>query len=845
MRGSAFWLRLPHQTCLLPSTGAARINPESHRMETPIPCNAGPSPIQNAESLRTSRIEALRREIDELGAQKAAKEKEIRHLQAAPSSLLDKITHESGHSVTLGPKEKIALFLKLFGARRDVYPKLWENNASRKKGYSPAYEIDHRSGAAVKRFLPLDERAVEAHLRGRIEIGAYAIREDDSCIFLAADFDGDGWRENVVAYKEAAQRVGVAAAVERSRSGNGAHAWIFFSEAVPATLARRLGTILLAKASATRPTMSLGAFDRLFPNQDTIPKGGFGNLIALPLAGEPRKLGNTVFLDDELSPHSDQWAFLATVKRLSREDLDRIAGQIAPMAALASSRGDSAFALESDECALDLSRPTIKPGMISGEVTLRFDSRLHIPPTVPAAILASLKRLAAFANPVFHEKLRLRFATYDTPRFIFAGEWHADRLVIPRGAMDDAIAILEKAGANVTIQDARPEGKLVRWTFHGELRPEQEAAVQEMSKHDYGVLCAPPGAGKTVMGCALIARHRISTLVLVHRTIVLDQWCKEAGHFLGIAKRKEIGIWRGATRRLTRRLDIAMLPSLARIEDYAAFFQGYGLVIVDECHHVPAVTVEALLKACPCRKIVGLTATPVRKDGLEKLLHLQCGPIRHTMHAAADEVTPRAVYVRRSSFHVPSILGQRPPIHAVWEALVGDEGRTRQIATDILSSLNEGRCPLVLSDRKAHLDKLEAQLTMQNGCSDAAVLRLQSGVGKKQREAIRGEIDRRFEKGEKFVLLATASLIGEGYDLPRLDTLFLAMPLSFKGRVVQYAGRLHRQHAEKREVRVYDYLDEGNPLTMAMFRRRSSAYRQMGYRMVVDQAVVTAELDFR
>jgi superfamily II DNA or RNA helicase len=476
---------------------------------------------------------------------------------------------------------------------------------------------------------------------------------------------------------------------------------------------------------------------------------------------------------------------------------------------------------------------------------LRFDSRLHIPRIVPAAVLAALKRLAAFANPVFHEKLRLRFATYDTPRFIFAGEWHADRLVIPRGAIDDAITVLEKAGANVTIQDARPVGNRVTWSFHGELRPEQKAAVLEMSKHDYGVLCAPPGAGKTVMGCALIASHRTLTLVLVHRTIVLDQWRKEAGRFLGVAKRKEIGIWRGATRRLTRRLDIAMLPSLVRIEDYAAFFQGYGLVIVDECHHVPAVTIEALLKACPCRKIVGLTATPVRKDGLEKLLYLQCGPIRHVIHTAADGVTLRTVYVRRSSFHVPGILGPRPPIHAVWEALVGDEGRTRQIVADIRSSLNEGRCPLVLSDRKAHLDKLEAQLTMQDGCSDAAVLRLQSGIGRKQREAIRGEIDRRFEKGDKFVLLATASLIGEGYDLPRLDTLFLAMPLSFKGRVVQYAGRLHRPHAEKREVRVYDYLDEGNPLTMAMFRRRSSAYRQMGYRMVVDQAVVTAELDFR
>jgi superfamily II DNA or RNA helicase len=591
----------------------------------------------------------------------------------------------------------------------------------------------------------------------------------------------------------------------------------------------------------------LSAYDRLFPNQDTMPKGGFGNLIALPLAGGPRKLGNTVFLDHNLDPHPDQWTFLTTVHRLRREDLDRILGQTAPMNALLPAGNDNiAFALESDEGALDLSRPSMKAGMISGDVTLRFDSRLHIPRTIPVAVLAALKRLATFANPVFHHNLRLRFATYNIPRFIFAGEWYPDRLVLPRGAMDAAISIVESAGANVVIQDSRPEGERERWVFHGELREEQKAAVQEMAKHDYGVLCAPPGAGKTVMGCALIARHRTSTLILVHRTLLLEQWRKEVARFLGIAKRKDVGIWRGATRRLTRKLDIAMLPSLARVEDYAAFFQGYGLVVVDECHHVPAVTFEALLKACPSRRIFGLTATPIRKDGLEKLLYLQCGPIRHTIHASPDEAATRTVYVRRSSFHLPDALGPRPPIHSVWEALVADVGRTKQIAGDIRACLDEGRCPLVLSDRRAHLDKLETELTVQNELSaTAAIYRLESGVGKKQRQVIRDEIDRRFAEGGKFVLLATASLIGEGYDLPRLDTLFLAMPLSFKGRVIQYAGRLHRSHAEKREIRVYDYLDGGNPLTIAMFRRRSSAYRQMGYRMVMDTDAANAQMDFK
>jgi hypothetical protein len=750
-------------------------------METPIQHSVEHRPAKIEESLRMTKVAELRREIAAIEAQKSEKEQELRQLQEEPESLLDFISRANRPSAVLRPEEKIALFLKLFGARRDVYPKFWENPNLGKKGYSPAYANDRDTGVAGKRFLPLDEHVIEEHLRGHQAIGVYALRKDDSCIFLAADFDGDGWKDNVLAYKEAAQKSGVTTAIERSRSGNGAHAWIFLAEPVPAVLARRLGTILLAKASAMRPTMSLSAYDRLFPNQDTMPKGGFGNLIALPLAGKPRKMGNTVFLDDKLEPYPDQWTFLATVHRLRREDLDRIIGQITPMTALVPiGTNYIAFALESDECALDLSRPSIKAGMISGDITVRFDSRLHIPLTIPA-VLAALKRLATFANPVFHHKLRLRFATYDTPRFIFAGEWHPDRLVLPRGAMDDAVSILESAGANVTIQDARPDGSRVRWTFHGELRAEQKSAVEEMAKHDYGVLCAPPGAGKTVMGCALIAHHRTSTLVLIHRTLLLEQWRKEVAKFLGITKRKEIGIWRGATRRLTRKLDIAMLPSLARVEDYAAFFQGYGLVVVDECHHVPAVTFEALLKACPTRKIVGLTATPVRKDGLEKLLYLQCGPVRHTIHAATDDVAPRTVYVRRSSFHVPNLLGQRPSIHAVWEALVADDGRARQIAGDIRAALDKGRCPLVLSDRKAHLDKLEAELAMQNGLSDtAAIYRLESGVGKKQRQAIRDEIDRRFQEGGKFC--------AAGYRLPnrgRLRPASLGHPFSRHATLLQ------------------------------------------------------------
>ncbi|MDR1010686.1 MAG: DEAD/DEAH box helicase [Opitutaceae bacterium] len=823
----------------------------------------------------------IAREIETL------REREAAALALAATATAADDTENTG---VMSAAEKVALFLGLFGARRSVYPRFWSNPKTGKKGYAPACDNEWRRGVCGKprvkcagcgqqRFPALDAAAAERHLRGKHTIGVYAIREDGGCVFLAADFDGEGWRAEVTAYRDAGRRCGVEVWVERSRSGKGAHAWIFFAEPVPAVLARRLGSVLLSLATAAHPTFGTGAYDRMFPNQDVLPPGGFGNLIALPLAKEPRAAGNCVFLDGRLEPERDQWAVLAKARdgRLSRERLDEVLARVGPMAEAQSGQGvpgatptggasgeeAQALVLESEEAVLDLSRPKITRGLLAGVVTVRLDSRVHVPRPLPPAVLAALRRLVTFPNPVYHEKLRLRFSTHGTPRFIFAGEWHADRLVLPRGTLDAALRILEAAGAEVVLQDARPEGARVTWKFGGGLRMAQERAVKALMEHEHGVLCAPPGAGKTVMGCALAARCKMATLVLVHRSVLLDQWRNEAMRFLGL-KRREIGVWRGATRRLAGRFDIVMLPGVARMENYASLFSGYGLVIVDECHHVPAVSFEALMKACPVRRIVGLTATPARKDRLEKLLYLQCGPLRHVWSERDDiagddggvRAPARIVRVRQTGFRMPQpqsstaaalMPGKEPPLlHEVWDALTNDGARTRLIIADIRECLAEGRCPLVLSDRKLHLEKIAALLVADGvavewksesdgavGSVKATLFRLDGSVGKRVRDRMRADMETHFASGGRFVLLATASLVGEGFDLPRLDTLFLAMPLSFKGRLVQYAGRLHRAHELKREVRVYDYADD-LPLTRAMFRRRSGAYREMGYRMMMD-----------
>ncbi|MBA3849031.1 MAG: hypothetical protein C0502_03425 [Opitutus sp.] len=803
---------------------------------------------------RQQRLSELRGKLTTLAAEAEKVEEEIAGLES--DAVLKLGTQRATQAIPHTPAEKIALFLDLFGTRRSVFPKRWENTKTGKNGYSPACDNEWRPGVCQKpkvkctecphqRFPSLDEKAIETHLRGVHTLGVYAINIDDTCRFLAADFDGEDWKADVQAYREAAERNGITVAIERSRSGNGAHGWIFFAEPVPAVAARRLGTILVAKASALRPTMKLAAYDRLFPNQDTLPLGGFGNLIALPLARIPREQGNTLFLDSNLRPITDQWAYLAGLPRLNRDALERALARIAPVAPLpisvstntAPEQNDD-FALRNDALVLDLSQPRIRPGMISGEVTVRLDAQIHVPCSLPTPVLAALRRLATFPNPVFHEKLRLRFPTFDTPRFLFAGEWHPGKLVLPRGVLDSCLALLEAAGATVAVQDGRDAGTRVSWKFQGELREGQAAAVRALLAEDQGVLCAPPGAGKTVMGCALIARARTSALVLVHRAVLVEQWRETAMRFLGLT-RKEIGLWRGRSPRLTRRLDIAMLQSLGRAENPAAIFAGYGTVIVDECHHVPAASFEAVLKACPSRRVYGLTATPKRKDRLEKLLFAQCGPIRHTLvDTPTGEV--RTVKVRRTTVALPPEAGPRPPIHALWNALVQDERRISVVVADLLSCVAAGRCPLVLADRKVYLEQLQHALAARS--PDVPCYRMDGQMGKKARTEVLRRIGEHYLAGVSFVLFATASLIGEGFDLPQLDTLVLAMPLSFKGRLVQYAGRLHRKHEAKRDVLIFDYLDENQAITTAMFRRRAAGYREMGY--VVEMPEVATPMGF-
>ena len=782
--------------------------------------------------MRTSidRIKEIEAELHDLEARRQgllAEMREIRSAAESPELILGKGTPSTN-------EEKIDLFLSLFGARRSLYPKLWINRKKGSKGYSPACSNEWVHGVCEKprvkcsdcpnqNFPPLDHSAIHSHLIGRHTIGTYAIREDDGCIFLAADFDGDGWMQDIEAYRRAAEQMGISVGMERSRSGNGGHAWIFFASPVPAVLARRLGTLIVALASSFHRGMKLSTYDRFFPNQDTCPQGGFGNLIALPLQQEPRKSGHTLFLDENFDPVSDQWSCLASLQKIDLTELQRL------LETNCSPEKDidptESISLNFDESALNVIPQAVRRGDFKGTLKLLRSSQISIPlADLPTSLGASLKRLGTIANPVFYEKQRLRFPTINIPRFIFCGEEHDDKLVLPRGTLHDIEKLVSKAGGKIEVIDRRPAPATADLSFIGALTATQSTAVDAILGHEHGVLVAPPGAGKTVMACAAIARRSTPTVILVHRKQLLDQWSDRLQNFLGLSK-NEIHVL-GKVRYPAAPVALGMFPTLARSEFPEALFAKYGHVIIDECHHVPAASFEAAMKCCTARYILGLTATPNRKDGLQKILFLQCGPIRHRIDLDHSEEQSRTVFVREFSLRLPAEK-DRLPIHQIWEHLIQSGERNRAIASDVVAALEQQRFCALLSDRKEHLNALESLL--REKWPEESIYRIDGSTKQKLRTAILGNLRSKASEGRAFALLATASLLGEGFDMPELDTLFLAMPISFKGRLIQYAGRLHRFSEKKKSVRIYDYVEPDHPLTAQMYRKRTTAYREMGY----------------
>lgn len=774
---------------------------------------------------------ALMREIQVLHEEIAQEAESSRPLLGRPLGKLDLSTNT----------EKVRLFIEIFRARQEIFPKRWENPKTGKSGYAPVCgnewvrEICNKpkikcADCSHQRFLPLDETAVEAHLRGNSVIGTYAIKSDDSCVFLACDFDETSWQLDVATYRDTARSLGVDVAIERSRSGNGAHAWIFFDGPVPAKLARSLGTLILAKCSERNLRLSLESYDRFFPSQDFLPKGGFGNLIALPLQRGPREAGNSSFIDNSFESYTDQWQFLNQVRRLSYSEVRQLLAEYLPKNPI-SKDGFEDVAWITDNSILEKtsSQNSPEPKLAGETVEITFGPMLTIPlEKLPSRVVAKLKKTSSFANPEFYKRQRMRMQTYPLSRFIFSGEIRPTEIILPRGVLDEVTKILTIAGAHVVIRDERIGRKKLKVEFTGELTSPQIEAVKKIRKSDIGILMAPPGAGKTVMACALIAERKVSTLVLIHRQPLMEQWRERISTFLGIPP-KEIGNLSGTKKKMTGKLDLAMLQSLKNLEDISEIAQSYSQIIIDECHHIPAASFEDILKQLPARYVVGLTATPYRKDGLEKILFQQCGPIRHEMQNSEGLTLKKSVTIHETGFRLPAELGDRPAYHELIHHLTSNVARNKLIARHTVEALETDRFPLLISDRKEHLDVLALIISETSSIPGLEIIRLDGDLTSKQRKVALEKLHEIRREGRKVLLMSSASLIGEGFDLPALDTLILATPLSFEGRMIQYAGRIHRSVEGKIEVQMIDYVDFSNAMLVKMYRNRIKAYRQMGY----------------
>lgn len=739
----------------------------------------------------------------------------------------------------LSPTAKVMIFRRLFRGRDDIYPVRWTSNTTGKSGYSPQCANKWQPGicklptmkcseCSHSVYAPVTDNIIRQHLRGEITAGVYPLTVDNRCYFLAIDFDEADWREDARAVLQTCLENDLPAALEISRSGEGAHLWLFFARATPAREVRRLGAALISATCARTRQLALKSYDRLFPNQDTMPKGGFGNLIALPLQKEPRELGRSVFVDANFQQIPDQWAFLENIKPLAQSCIEtaltKLVGERHPL--------DIAYAEVPEENAdapwVRPAKPDVKlNGVMPKAVKATIAAQLFIEKAgLPQSLMNRLIRIAAFQNPDFYKLQAALRSAWNTPRIISRAENHEKFLALPRGCLSDVEALLAANKIELRLDDMRSIGRRMNATFNGVLRPDQQEALEAVTKHDFGMLIAPTAFGKTVTAAAVIAKRKVSTLVIVHRADLMRQWQERLGSFIGLDEQK-IGLIGAGKKKPTGMLDIAVIQSLARRDNLPELFSQYGQVIIDEAHHLTAETFEAVLKQASARFVLGLSATPIRSNGHHPIIFMQSGPVRHIARRPAH--VPDQLSVRVRHLPTPSIA-PNASIQEVIRLLAEDNDRNARIVGDATNALENGRKVLLLTKRTEHLDLLHTQLANVG----YPCFMLHGRMKAKERQAIIKALAD-LPQDAPHILLASAQLVGEGFDHAPLDTLILTLPISWAGTLQQYAGRLHRDHANKSDILIYDYVEQDHPQLYRMWEKRQRGYRAMGYQVISKQ----------
>jgi len=747
-------------------------------------------------------------------------------------------------------QNKIKLYRSLFRGREDVYPRRFESIKTGKSGYQPVCRNEWVRGICNKpevkcsscdnrEYLPLTNQVIEWHLRGEnpdeygskdFTVGVYPMLPDEKCWFLAADFDKLSWQEDVKAFAKTCAEMDIPISVERSRSGNGSHAWLFFEEPIPCMKARSIGSYIITETMENRPELGLDSYDRFFPNQDTFPQGGLGNLIALPLQKKPRENGNSVFIDESYEPYPDQWQYLSTIKKIDRDTIEllfqkacnngRIIGLRLPIT-------------EDDNKPWETPPSGKKRSQIVGpfpeSIQIVLANQIFIPKNdLSPSLRNALIRLAAFQNPEFYQKQAMRMPIYNIPRIICCAEYFKKYIALPRGCLGDVNELFERLNIRAVISNKQYSGEQIDITFDGQLYPDQEKAAMALLEHSNGILAATTAFGKTVVACNIIAKRQVNTLVLVHRRQLLEQWKIRLEQFLGIDK-KQIGQIGADKRKPTGLIDIAIIQSLSKKGKVDDIVAEYGHLVVDECHHISAPSFEAITRQFKGKYITGLSATVTRKDGHHPIIYMNCGPIRYQVGAksqAQKRAFAHKLVIRNTPFELPPDLQakEKVTISDLYSALMHHIPRNAMILEDVMGAVYSGRFPVLLTERREHLEYFNEIL--QERIDNLIVFK--GGMGKKQL-ADAQEILNSISDDRSNLILATGRYLGEGFDHPRLDTLFLALPVSWKGTIAQYAGRLHRDHHSKSEVVIYDYADQNVPMLAKMYKRRLIGYKAIGY----------------
>jgi len=759
-------------------------------------------------------------------------------------------THEKSNA------DLIQIFKELFKGRTDVYAKRYHNQKTNKSGYVLVCSNEWKNGICDKKkykchgcphkkFIPLTEKIIEDHLHGRDPlgrdvIGIYPILPDETCYFLVVDFDKGNWQKDVASFRQTCFEKNIPVYIERSRSGQGAHAWFFFNEKIPVKLARKFGNIILTLTMNKNAQLKLASYDRLFPNQDYLPKGGFGNLIALPLQGNAVKNNNSLFIDEEFIPYQNQWKLLENVEKLNFEELNRL---------IESHEEDELGNLLDDHLATKPFKQqklnfSLNQDDYPEQFNLVLSNRIFIHPSgVSARGFNELKRLSAFSNPKFYELQKARMSTHNVPRIIDCSKIDKGYLSLPRGCLEALKQLLESLNVNYEINDLRNLGEAMKVSFAGTLYDEQKEAAKNLLAHDTGVLSATTGFGKTVIAAKLIDERKVNTLVIIHNTTLMKQWKESLETFLifeeefqptpsGRSRKKElssVGLLGSGKNTLGNKVDIAMMQSLIKGNVVADVVLNYGMVIVDECHHVGAYGYEQILSAVKAKFVYGLSATPDRQDGRHPIVFMQCGAIRHYV-TAKDQAKKRnfdhSFVTRFTTLKMPSNTDKDDfKISDAYELITLSEERNLKIVRDVIDSINDGRKPIILTNRITHVENLEKLIKKHTDCEIISL----TGKGTKKQKRTKLERLAALSDDSRFVIVATGNYVGEGFDFPRLDTLFLVMPITGVGVLHQYAGRLHREYPGKKSVIIYDYVDILIRMLEKMYLKRVKGYAKLGY----------------